>query len=165
MHAETITFAAPWDNPLRVFTPLICALVLALALFMPATIPLQWVVKGILLMTLLGIWAWAPRAYRMERNHLIVQRLIGDVRIPFTTLRRVRIMSPDETRGAVRIWAVGSCFGYFGRFLNGTETQTWYVTDTEKCIRLECSPHPIVISPADPEALISALPLSLQRSK
>ena len=163
MHPESMTFAAPWDHRLRVYTPLICAVFLSIALILPATTPWLWLIKGILLMTIFSIWAWAPRAYRVERDHLIIKRLIGDVQIPLITLRQARLMKLEETRGAVRVWAVGCCFGYFGRFLNGVETQIWYVTDTQKCIRLDCIPHPVVISPSDPEALISALPLSPQR--
>lgn len=164
MHPESMTFAAPWDNRLRIYTPLICAVLVSIALILPARHPWLWLAKGSLLMTIFGIWAWAPRAYRVERDHLIIKRLIGDVQIPLMSLRQARIMNPDETRGAARIWGVGCCFGYFGRFLNGAETQIWYVTDTHRCIRLDCLPHPVVISPSDPAALISALPLLPQRS-
>jgi hypothetical protein len=84
-----------------------------------------WLVKSVFPFLLAGIWMWAPRTYRIEGDALIVQRRVGGVRIPLRGLHHVRLMNPDELRGAIRIWAVGACFGYFGRFLNGVESQTW----------------------------------------
>jgi hypothetical protein len=163
MHPETVTFAARWDNRLRISTPLISALVVSVVLILPGQ-PWTWLAKGVLVVMLAGIWAWAPKSYRVEQDDLIVKRLAGEVRIPLAGLRNARIMRPDETRGAVRIWAVGGCFGYFGRFLNGLETQTWYVTDTRKCVRLDCVPDTVVISPSDPPAFLSALPVSHEKA-
>lgn len=164
MHPETVSFAAPWDDRLRLCTPLTAAVLVSAALFLPAGQPWSWLVKGVLIMLVVGLWAWAPRAYRLESGHLVVERLIGDVRIPLINVRHARIMHPDETRRAVRVCAVGGCFGYFGRFLNGMETQTWYVTDTHKCVRLDLASLPVVISPSDPAAFLSALPNDLPRN-
>jgi len=127
-------------------------------LFLPTGRAWLWLLKGVLLIMLFAIWAWAPRAYRVEREHLIIKRLIGDVRILLRDLRQARLMTPEETRGVARIWGVGCCFGYFGRFLNGVETQIWYVTDTQKCVRLDCPPGIVVISPSDTAAFMSMLP-------
>src|ERR1039458_3819326 len=111
MHPLTVSFAARWDRQLKVSTPLICALVLALVFILPSGRGWVWLIKVALLVTVVGVWAWAPRLYRVEGDELIIRRLIGDVRIPLSGLRDARIMSPDEFRGAARTWAVGCCFG------------------------------------------------------
>jgi hypothetical protein len=155
---QTVKFAASWDLRLRLCTPLIAALIIVLAVFLPVKTPWLRVVEAMLPIGLLGLWAWAPRAYRVDRGNLIVERPVGDLLISLADLRSARLMRPGETGGAMRIWAVGGCFGYYGRFLNGIETQTWYVTDTEKCVRLECVAEVFVVSPSDPAAFLSALP-------
>jgi hypothetical protein len=157
MHPLTVSFAARWDNQLRLSTLVICALVLSLVFILPSAQGWVWLIKIALLVTVAGVWAWAPRLYRVEGDELIVRRLIGSVRIPLAGLRAARLMSPDELRGATRTWAVGCCFGYFGRFLNGVESQSWYVTDRKSCVRLDCAVGVVVISPSNPRACLSAL--------
>lgn len=158
MPPDSASFAALWDKRLRVCTPLICAVIVFVVLSLPWGPVWLWLIKGPLLVMIAGIWAWAPRAYRVEGDYLIIRRLIGDVRIPLQGLRQARLMSPEELRGTVQIWAVGCFFGYFGKFLTGVESQIWYVTDTQRCVRLDCPPHIVVISPSDPVAFMSALP-------
>ncbi len=60
-------------------------------------------------------------------------------------------------QGTARVWAVGGLFGYFGQFLNGTESQDWYVTDLQRCVRLECAAGVVVVSPSDPAAFLAAV--------
>jgi Bacterial PH domain len=157
MHPLTTSFAARWDKQLRLSTPLICALVLSLVFILPSTRGWVWLIKVALLVTVIGVWAWAPRRYKVEGDELIIRRLIGSVRIPLSGLRNARLMSPDELLGATRSWAVGCCFGYFGRFLNGFESQSWYVTDRRSCVRLDCAVGVVIISPSNPAACLSAL--------
>jgi|ERR1039458_451235 hypothetical protein len=158
MLPASASFAAPWDRQLRISTPLICALIIALVVIVPSPSVALWFVKGAMLVLLFGIFAWAPRAYRIEGNELVVRRWIGSPRIPLSDPSRARLMPPGEVRGATRIWAVGCCFGYYGRFLNGFEHQTWYVTDRQSCVRLDCSAGIVVVSPSSPADFLSALP-------
>jgi hypothetical protein len=157
MHPLTASFAARWDRQLRLSTPLICALILFLVFILPSAQGSVWLIKGALLVTLAGVWAWAPRRYEVGGDGLIIRRWIGSVRIPLSGLKSARFMSPGELRGATRTWAVGCCFGYYGRFLNGLESQRWYVTDRRSCVRLDCTAEVVVISPSNPAACLSAL--------
>jgi hypothetical protein len=159
MIPASISFGARWDAELRIFTPLICCLIAGLVVFVPAPAMAFWFGKALLLAIVLGIWACAPRAYRIEGNDLVVQRWIGGTRISLSDLHQARRMPPGEVRGATRIWAVGSCFGYYGKVLNGFERQTWYVTDRLSCVRLDCSAGVVVISPSAPADFVSALPV------
>jgi hypothetical protein len=135
-----------------------------LVLVVPAGKTATLFVKSGLLVTLVGIWAWAPRAYQLEDRELIVRRWVRAVRIPLSNLNEARLMTAEELRGVTRIWAVGSCFGYYGKFLNGFEHQTWYVTDRQSCVRLECSTGIVVISPSTPADFLSALPAVCHQS-
>jgi len=154
-----MSFAAKWDRRLRLSTALICIVLISMVLIMPWDPALFVAIKGVLVSMIIGIWAWAPKGYRIINEYLVVKRMIGDVRISLVGLSRARLMIPEELRGTFEIWAVGGFFGYFGRFLNGIEQQTWYVTDREKCVRLDCPAGIFVVSPLDPEAFLSALPL------
>jgi len=158
------SFAARWDSQLRVCTLLICTLVIGLALAVPPRITGLWFIRGGLLIMLVGVWAWAPRAYRIDGNELIVRRWIGSIRISLLPLKDARLMPPEELRGAARIWAVGCCFGYYGRFLNGLDPQTWYVTDRQSCVRLDCAGGVVVVSPSRPADFLLALPAFFTRS-
>lgn len=111
MHPLMVSFPARWDRQLRLSTPLSCALVLALVLFWPSGRGWVWLINIALLVTVAGIWAWAPRLYKVEGDELIIRRLIGSVRIPLSGLRIARLMSPDELRGATRTWAVVAVSG------------------------------------------------------
>ena len=152
-----MAFSARWDKTLRISTLLIGALILSLMVFLPSATWWQWAIKLGVPLLIVGAAAWAPRSFRIESDALIVSRFIGSVRIPLAGLRKARLMDPAELRGAVRIWAVGGFCGYYGKFLSGFESQTWYVTDRQSCVRLDCDAGIVVISPSDPEACLAAL--------
>lgn len=137
---------------------------MALVVFVPSPSTVLWFVKGAMLVLLLGIFAWAPRAYQMEGNELVVRRWIGSARIQLSDACRARLVPPGEVCGTTRIWAVGCCFGYYGKFLNGFEAQTWYVTDRRSLVRLDCSAGIVVVSPSSPGDFLSALPAFSMRS-
>jgi|ERR1039457_6011246 hypothetical protein len=164
MFPAPTSFAARWDTHLRIFTPLICSFIAGLVVFVPSPIIALWFIKGALLALVLGVWAWGPRAYQIQGNELLVRRWVGSIRIPLSGLSEARRIPPEELRGAIRTWAVGFCFGYYGRFLNGFERQTWYVTDRQSCVRLVCSAGVVVISPSAPADFVSALPVVATRS-
>lgn len=158
MHPMSNVFAAPWDMRLRIWTPLVCTVFVLVVLIAPWRPAFLLAIKGIPVLVTVAVLAYAPKGYRLDHDYLIVKRLIGDLRISLVGLSRARRIMPDELRGAVRNWAVGCFFGYFGRFLVGVENQTWYVTDTQKCVRLDCPAGVFVVSPHDPEAFLSVLP-------
>ncbi len=70
------SFAAPWDRQLRIATPLVCALILALVVIVPSPNAAFGRQRRILIL-LFDIFAWALRAYRIEGNELVGRRWIG----------------------------------------------------------------------------------------
>ncbi len=158
------SFAAPWDRRLQIATATVCLLPLCLAVVMPPTPAWMWAIKAAMLLAVLSTWTWAPQGYRVEPNCVVVRRPVGELRIPLATTCHARLVAADELRGTIRIWGVGGLFGYFGRFLNGTESQRWYVTDLSRCVRLECAGKVIILSPSDPAAFLAALRNTLTSS-
>ncbi|MEO8369941.1 MAG: PH domain-containing protein [Candidatus Solibacter sp.] len=154
-----VSFAAPWDKSLKVSTSLVGALLFSLMFLMPSATTWQWLVKFGLLLLVAGTAAWAPRSYAIDGEQLIVRRFIGSVRISLAGLKSAQLLERSALGDVVRVWAVGGFFGCYGRFLNGLESQTWYVTDRQSCIRLECAAGVVVISPADPAACLAAIVL------
>jgi len=152
-----VSFAAPWDKSLKTSTSLVSALFLALMFLLPSATGWQWLVKGGMLLLLAGLAAWAPRSFVIDGDRLIVRRFIGRVCISLAGLNDAQLLELGALRGVVRVWGVGGFFGYYGRFLNGFESQTWYVTDRQSCIRLDCAAGIVVISPSDPAACLEAL--------
>ena len=96
------SFAARWDSQLRAYTLLICTLVIGLALAVPPRTTSFWFLKGGLLIMLVGVWAWAPRAYRIDGNDLIVRRWVGCIRISLLALKDARLMPPGRYGGPWR---------------------------------------------------------------
>jgi hypothetical protein len=157
MHPPANSFAAPWDRRLRISTALIGALLGAIVLIMPWQPALLPAAKAVVILIPIGLWEWSPKGYRLTNDALVVHRAVGDRRIPLAGLKQARRLAPEELNGAVRVWAVGGFCGYFGSFMNGIETQTWYVTDVAKCVRLDVPAGIFVVSPHDPDAFLAAL--------
>jgi hypothetical protein len=151
------SFAAPWDQRLRVGTPLIAAVMLGAALLVQPVQPWMWGIRCAIVLAIFCAWAWAPRAFRLEGGDLVVARGIGGIRIPLSGLTAARRMRPDELRGAARVCASGGFFGYYGRFLASIESQRWFVTDREKAVRLDLPGGVVVVSPSDPDAFLARL--------
>jgi hypothetical protein len=152
-----ISFAAPWDKQLKVSSSLVGVLLLTLMILLPSATSWELAIRGGIPLLVAGLAAWSPREYMIDGDALIIKRWIGSVRIPLVGLTKARLMEPAELRGAVRTWAVGGFCGYYGSFLCGFEAQTWYVTDRQRCLRLDCDAGVVVISPSDPASCLAAL--------
>ena len=154
-----MNFDAPWDNVLKFATTLVIALFVWIA-WMPPYEP-EWIVllKVVLPLAILGVsWALAPAGYRLEGDELIVKRNLGETRIPLRGLKDARPLSRSEVRGTIRTFGVGGLFGYYGKFYSfSLGSQTWYVTDRSRIVLLETATRKYLVSPDNPEALISSI--------
>jgi hypothetical protein len=150
-------FAAPWDKLLKITTVFVCALIFFVVGLPPYKPDWILLVKAALpFLVLLFSWLWAPRAYRIEGNEVIVLRNFGQSRIPLPGLKSARMLDKTELRGTIRTFGVGGLFGYFGKFYSTKlGSQTWYVTDRSRVVLLDTARGKYLLSPDNPETFLS----------
>jgi hypothetical protein len=113
------------------------------------------------LVFLLG-YAFSPRGYLVSERLLIVKRPIGTVNIPLDGIREVRLATPADMRGCIRLFGSGGLFGYYGLFWTAKlGKSTWYVTNRKKSVILANATRTVVVSPNDPEAFVSTVRLAV----
>jgi hypothetical protein len=148
-----ISFSASYDKT----TKLISAAVFVLLLLLTAAIPGVFVGCFAALL-LAGAYAWSPRSYTISAQSVIVERLIGSVRIPLDGIRAARIATPDDFRGCIRLLGNGGLFGYYGLFRTSKLGKcTWYVTNQSNAIVVITGAKTAVFSPDDMDAFLAAV--------
>ncbi len=106
---------------------------------------------------LVGTYLYSPRAYRIEKSAVVIERPIGDVSIPFTSVRSVTPM--DECLGGSwKTLGNSGLFGIYGRFYNKTLGHfRMYAQRTGAAVLLRTDREPIVVTPDDRERFIREL--------
>lgn len=102
-------------------------------------------------------WVWGDRPRHLEVD--------GTTLVVVTALRRVRV-DVRAARPADGNWhggwlgpkfAINGGFGWYGWFWHHG-WQRAFVTDPGRAVRLDTALGPVLVSPADPKALLAALP-------
>lgn len=146
-------FSVSLDNLAKVMTALTFALLAGVAAVSQSAFTAA-IAGGILFVS----YAFAPRGYVVAEGVLRIRRLAGDVRIPLETVRDARRATSDDLRCAIRLWASGGLFGYYGLFRTTSLGKSWwYVTDRAKAVVVETGEGPLVFSPDDVNAFVSAV--------
>jgi hypothetical protein len=113
---------------------------------------------GVGLAILILGYAWSPSGYEISDGYVVVRRLFGNVRIPVSEIRDVRVATTDDLRWSFRLIGSGGLFGYYGLFRNSKlGTCRWYVTDRSKAVVLVTGERPAVISPDDVDGFLAAM--------
>ena len=116
------------------------------------------IAEGIFALLFLGAYAWSPTGYEIDGGDVVIRRLIGNVRIPVSGIREVRIATRDDLSGSMRLFGSGGLFGYYGLFRNSKlGNSDWYVTDRSHAVVLTGDCEPAIVSPDDQAAFIAAL--------
>ncbi len=115
------------------------------------------IVEGIFALLFLAAYAWSPTGYEIDDGDVVIRRLIGNIRIPISGIRDVRIATRDDLKGSMRIFGSGGLFGYYGLFRNGFETSNWYVTDRSHAVVLSGNSGTAIVSPDDKAGFTAAL--------
>jgi hypothetical protein len=135
-------FPTTWDNLVKIVTSVILGLMgsfIALFIFTsesPAN--LRMGIIGLFVATMLVPFLWSPRGYMLQKNLIIVKRIIGDLEI---------IVSKEPkfwkwTWWGGRLWASGGLYGYFGIFVfKGIGTVRMYATNRNKLVLVEDVKH------------------------
>lgn len=116
------------------------------------------VAAGFCALVLLAAYAWSPTGYEIANGNVVIHRLIGNVEIPVSGIREIRIATRDDLRSSMRIFGSGGLFGYYGLFRNSKlGDSNWYVTDRSRAIVLAGDSGIAIVSPEDQTGFMAAL--------
>ncbi len=105
------SFSAPYDSTTKIMSVVICVL-----LAVVAALTQNALVPCIGAALLFFAFAFSPGEYSIQDRSIVVKRLIGNVTVSLDGIQEARIATADDLRGAIRLWANGGMFGYYGLF-------------------------------------------------
>lgn len=146
-------FSASYDSTTKVISLVVCAMLVVVVI---ATKSVVAAGLGTLLMAV--SYAYSPRSYALYERSIIVNRLIGSVRLPIDGIRELRSATADDLRGCIRLFGNGGLFGYYGLFRTSKlGKSTWYVTNRSHAVVVITDAKTSVISPDNVDGLITAV--------
>jgi hypothetical protein len=146
-------FRASYDSTTKLISAAVFIMFLGIAVDTSSLI-----VEGIFALLFLAAYAWSPTGYEIVGGDVVIKRLIGNVRIPISGIRDVRLATRDDLSGSMRLFGSGGLFGYYGLFRNSTlGTSNWYVTDRSHAVMLAGDSGTAIVSPDDQAGFIAAL--------
>ena len=152
-------FSSSYDRTTKIVTATVGAFLVLVAIASQSLI-----VAGISAAILLGGYAFSPRGYMLADESILVDRLIGEVRIPLRGLREARRATSNDFCGGIRLFGSGGLFGYYGLFRSAKLGKShWYVTDRAKAVVVRTSDRVVVVSPDDPDVFLHELHPPAQR--
>lgn len=146
-------FRASYDTTTKVISAAVFILFLMIAADTRSLIT-----EGIFALLFLAAYAWSPVGYEIADGNVVIRRLIGNVRIPVSGIREVKIATSDDLSGSLRLFGSGGLFGYYGLFRSSTlGSSNWYVTDRGRAVVLAGDSGTAIVSPDDRAGFIAAL--------
>jgi hypothetical protein len=145
-------FSASYDSTTRAISAAVCLLLMVVA----------WVVHmvfiALLFPLLIGLaYAYSPRGYAISGGAIVVQRLIGNIRVPLAEIREMRAGTREDFTGCLRLWGNGGQFGYYGVYQTTKLGKCyWYVTNRSKTVIVATQTRILVLSPDDLAGFIGA---------
>jgi len=131
-------FPTVWDNLVKIITSTVLSLIISLTILFTFIPDLPTILRiGITILNvaiLLVPFLWAPRGYILQKNLIIVKRIIGDLEI--TVSKEPKIWKWTWWGG--RLWASGGLYGYFGIFVfKRIGTVRMYATNRNNLVLVE----------------------------
>jgi hypothetical protein len=151
-----MTFPASYDRATKIISALVCLFLLAVMAYTRSP-----VFSLIALLLILVSYACSPRGYIVTDRSILVQRLAGRPRIALDDVREFRRATPDDFRGAIRLWGSGGLFGYYGLFRSpNLGKSTWYVTNKNNRVLVITGSKIASFSPDDVDGFLDAIRVS-----
>ena len=125
---------------------------------------------GVVVLTLLVLgWVWfgmRPGSFEVTPNGVEIVRPLSRIRLPLEGISGVRRLEEEAMKGAVRIFGAGGFGGGFGWFWSRRLGRfRAYVSRTKNLVIIELrGDRPVVLSPDEPEAFVSALEARLSQA-
>lgn len=155
-------FDAPWCRLLigvSVFATMVCvgaSLAVWTAITGANGAPSQWWAALLPMVMVLGAALFTIRGYTIERDSILVHRLLWATRLSRTGLKSAT-HDPALISGGIRLFGNGGFFSFTGLFRNKQlGTYRAYLTDPARAVVLRYGDRVVVVSPSDPERFASA---------
>jgi hypothetical protein len=147
------SFSAPYDSTTKVISAVV------LVLFLAIVVATHSVVAGCPpVLIFVAVYAWSPKGYAISERSVVVNRLIGNLRVPLDGIREVRAATADDFRGCLRLFGNGGLFGYYGLFRTSKlGKSTWYVTNRGNAVVVIAGAKTALFSPDDVDGFITAI--------
>jgi hypothetical protein len=154
-------FTAPWALSVRIITPAVCGILVAVSLIGATALPdhvpsfARSVAIILPLLVLAGTLPFLIGGYVLHERTLLIERLAWKTRIDLTALRSA-VADPNAMRGSLRLFASGGLFGFFGWFRNHSlGLYRAYATDPRRAVVLKLSGRTVVVTPDDPDTFVA----------
>lgn len=146
---------AKLDTFAKVITAFIIILTLVLVFPLIATEFDWWLLFAVILLVITIIFCYllVPTIILQEEK-LIIKNHLTKIIIPINSKTKINRILGDSFFGNIRTFGVGGVFGYFGYF-NGNHI--WYVTDSNKKIKIVYNGKTYVISPENTELFLKEI--------
>jgi hypothetical protein len=146
-------FSVSYDRTTKTVTALACVL-----LAIPAATVHNLAVRIVAVLTVLVSFAFSVRSYSYAEGVVVVNRLIGNVRVPLESLREARPATPDDLAGCIRLWGSGGMFGYYGWFRTAKlGTCKWYVTNRSNAVVVRTDTQTVLFSPDEGDRFLERI--------
>ena len=133
----------------------------------PASLGLRIAIggSGVVCFAILAItYGYTPRRFVLSAEDVVVERGVGNIRIPLRSIRKVEVLS-SEFRPTWRTFGSGGLFGVFGQFASPMGSVTLYGRRSEGGVMLETECGRIVLRPDEPTALVESLSAALVKQR
>ena len=148
-----MSFPASYDTATKITTAVVLAILVAAAILIQSPI-----LAGLGLLSMALGYAYSPRSYSIAARFIIVNRLMGNIRIPLDDAREVRVIGADEFCGCLRLWGSGGFFGYYGIFqMPRLGKATWYLTNRRRAVAVVTARKTALFSPDDVDGFIATI--------
>jgi hypothetical protein len=116
------------------------------------------IISVVVLFLIYGIsYGLSPNSYEINDNSIVIKRLFKNVIVNRSQIKNVLKLESGKLSGAIRMFASGGLFGYFGTFWNKEfGTMTWYATRRDKAIMLiTISNQKIILTPDETDNFLN----------
>ena len=152
---ERVCFAAPWDNLVKGVTICVFAGMIFVMIVFGFVAGSLSILVGMLALysAILGsLYLWAPRAYTVTDNKIVVKRLIGDLQI-------TAAQKPERWRWTwwgIRLFGSGGLYGYYGYFsFRGLGRVCMHATNRNNLVLVKDEKgRRFLLSPSEPDKFI-----------
>lgn len=153
MPSDSLSFSASYDSTTKIISTVVCCILVGVAILTHGVI-----VAGLAAALIIMCYAYSPRAYTVQDGAILVNRLIGSVRIPLDGIREIREARADDLEGCIRLFGNGGLFGYYGLFRTSKLGNSWwYVTNSENDVVVLTNSKTFVLSPDDADRFVATV--------
>jgi hypothetical protein len=149
-----VSFSASYDSTTKIISAVVLAILVAVAALTQSA-----AIAGLGVLVVILCFAYSPQSYAVADGSIVVNRLIGNVRIPLDAVREVRLATADDFRGCLRLWGSGGLFGYCGIFqMPRLGKATWYLTNRNKAVIVITEGKTVLLSPDNVDDFVRSIP-------